>query len=92
MNYITIASLYKDYTDKLYINNAEKAEEIYKAIHSVRSLGTTKKGVDFWVEDVCKVLGANSNVEKAIVMCFMTIKLNPLRLEFDEEYAEMQFV
>lgn len=91
MNYSEIAGLYKDHKDGLYIGNAEKAEEIYRAVQQVRSLGSTKNGIDKWLEEVYSILEIKENVEKYIVQCFMTIKLNPLRLEFDEEYAEMQF-
>lgn len=90
MEYIFIASLYKDYTDKAYLNNPELAEQIFNTINSVRKLGSTKNGIDAWVEEICSILNAKTNVEKAIVINFISIKTNVLRLEFDEEYAEMQ--
>lgn len=91
MNYQIIAGLYKDYTDKKYINNPKLAEEINDAISKVRSLGSTKNGIDNWVEEICNAVGAKTSVEKYIIISFITIKTNSLRLVYDEEYAEMQF-
>jgi hypothetical protein len=92
MEFSTILKLQESYSRKEYIDNAILAEEIYNTVEVVRSLGSTKNGIDKWLEEIYKELNIISNTDKYIIQCFMTIKLNTLRLEFDEEYAEMQFV
>ena len=75
MEYITIALLYKNYTDKAYVNNPELAEQIFKTIHKVRSLGSTKNGIDSWIGTICSELNAKTAIEKSIVINFITITI-----------------
>lgn len=92
MTYTEIEKLYNSYQRMEYKDNPELAEKIYNTIKETRSLASTKNGVDKWIEDICSILGAKSIFEKYSVISFITIALNLLRLEFDEEYAEMQFI
>lgn len=91
MNLTKILQLNESYNKKEYVDNPFLAEEIYKAVREVRSLGSIKNGIDMWLNEIYKELNVTSNTDKYIIQCFMIIDLNILRLEFDEMHAEMTF-
>ena len=91
MNISQVESLYQDYLNENYVGDMHKAEEIFDAVGKVRSLASARDGLELWVAGICEKLGAKTTIQKTVVVNFMTLKLDVLRLEFDEDFAEAHF-
>lgn len=80
---------YLDLTQRKFEGNFEMAEQLKTFISDVKSSGSTKKGIENWIKEIMTKLNTRRIDELTYVMLFKT---NVLRLEYDEEYAEMQFM
>lgn len=92
LNQTGVNSAYGLIEAKAYLDNAELAKDLYDFISKLRSCASTKGGVDAWLAGVLKIVGISLPFEIAKVVNLMSFNIKVLRLEFDEEYAEMQFM
>jgi len=69
------------------------AEELYNFINKVKSLVKVSlcKDVHQWVKKIGEVLKLTAITEYKMLVEILTIKVNDIRVCFDEEFAELQF-